>query len=184
MFDSQCCLFSRVYPGPVQDMSILANGPRTLHMKLRKMQLSALHTKIFFNNCNDFFNSFLYEQRFCHRLFQKNLCSFVCSVYCVRALKPGSSACIRIMHVVTMSQYIQADLYVSSLIYITPCLCHLIWAKNHRKDEIKTSTCKKSSYVPHMLTFLIIFVQFWVFGKMLILRLSSVKRMKTQISPN
>ena len=35
--------------------------------------------QFFFHNCNNFFNIFLYEQQFSHRLFQKNLCSFVCS---------------------------------------------------------------------------------------------------------
>ena len=52
-------------------------GPRTLHTKLQKMQLSSIHTTTFCHNCNDFFNSFIYGQRF-SRLFEKNLCSFVC----------------------------------------------------------------------------------------------------------
>ena len=37
--------------------------------KLQKMQLSSLHSKTIFHNYNGFFDSFLYEQRFSHRLF-------------------------------------------------------------------------------------------------------------------
>ena len=35
----------------------------------KKIQLSSIHTTTIFHNCNDFFHSFLYEQRFSHRLF-------------------------------------------------------------------------------------------------------------------
>ena len=55
--------------------------PRTLHTQLQKMCSYlpyTLHTTTFFHNCNDFFNSFLYEQQFSHQIFEKNLCSFVC----------------------------------------------------------------------------------------------------------
>ena len=55
-------------------------GPRTLQLKLQKKSLSSIHTTTFFHNCNDFFNSFIYGQRFLQRFFQKNLCENLCSV--------------------------------------------------------------------------------------------------------
>ena len=55
-------------------------GPRSLHTKLQKMQLSSIHTTIFFHNCNDFFHSFLYVQRFSCRLFSK-IFAVSCVVY-------------------------------------------------------------------------------------------------------
>ena len=58
----------------------MISGPRTLHTKLQKMQLSFIHTTTFYHNCNDFFNSFLYGQQFLQRFFQKDLCENLCSV--------------------------------------------------------------------------------------------------------
>ena len=42
----------------------ICKGPRTLHTKLQNMQLSSIHTTNFFHYCNNFFNTFLYGQRF------------------------------------------------------------------------------------------------------------------------
>ena len=47
----------------------LLNARRTPHTKLQKMQLSTIRTTTFFHNCNGFFISFFYVQRFSHRLF-------------------------------------------------------------------------------------------------------------------
>ena len=45
--------------------------PRTLQLKLQKKQLSSIHTTTFFHNCNDFFNSFVYGQRFLQQFFSE-----------------------------------------------------------------------------------------------------------------
>ena len=58
----------------------LSLGPRTLHTKPQTMQLSFIHTTIFFHNNKIFFNSFVCRKRFPQQLFYKKLCSFVCSV--------------------------------------------------------------------------------------------------------
>ena len=60
-------------------------GPCTLQLKLQTKAV-IIHTHYnFFHNCNDFFNSFIYVQRFSQQFFYKNLCENLCSV-CVRAL--------------------------------------------------------------------------------------------------
>ena len=45
-----------------------------------KTLLSSIHTETLFNNRNNFFNSFIYGQRFSQELFWKNLCENRCSV--------------------------------------------------------------------------------------------------------
>ena len=45
--------FSSLYPFTIY------KSPRTLHMKLEKIQLSSIHTTIFFHNCNNSFNRFI-----------------------------------------------------------------------------------------------------------------------------
>ena len=57
-------------------------GPRTLHSKLQKKQLSSMHITACFHNCNNFFNRFiLWSTSFTAIVFKKSLCSFVCSMY-------------------------------------------------------------------------------------------------------
>ena len=58
-------------------MNILNLGPRTLQLKLQKKSLSSILTTTFFHNCNDFFNSFIYGQRF-SQFFWKNRCENLC----------------------------------------------------------------------------------------------------------
>ena len=60
--------------------SMGSKGPRTLQLKLQKKKLLSIHTTTFFLNCKDFFNSFIYGQRFLQRFFQKNLGENLCSV--------------------------------------------------------------------------------------------------------
>ena len=42
----------------------------------KKILLSSIHTTTIFHNCNNFFHSFLYEQRFSHRLFLEKSLQF------------------------------------------------------------------------------------------------------------
>ena len=64
-----------------------AKGRGTLQPTIQKMQLSYIHATTFFNHCNNFFNSFIYGQRFSKQGFQKTLCSFMRCVVC-KGLKP------------------------------------------------------------------------------------------------
>ena len=52
-------------------LSDVDKGPRKLQLKLQKKSLSSIHTKTFFHNCKDFFNSFLYGQQFLQQFFGK-----------------------------------------------------------------------------------------------------------------
>ena len=52
----------------------------TDYRELQKMQLSSIQTITFFHNCNNFSNSFFYEQKIFPATFLEILCSFVCSV--------------------------------------------------------------------------------------------------------
>ena len=46
-------------------------GPRTIQLKLQKSRYHPYTLQLFFHKCNDFFNSFIYGQRFSHRFFGK-----------------------------------------------------------------------------------------------------------------
>ena len=61
-----------LYPDSNKAMS---KGPRTLHTTLQKMQLSSIHTSTCCHNCNNFFNSSIYGQRFFRQMFTVFLCS-------------------------------------------------------------------------------------------------------------
>ena len=65
----------------VSDSCIYLTPSHTTHNETAKKCSYLPYTlQLFFTTATIFFNSFLYEQRFSHRLFKKNLCSFVYSV--------------------------------------------------------------------------------------------------------
>ena len=57
----------------------LYKGPAHYDWNYKK-SLSPIHTTTFFHNGNDFFNSFIYGQRFSQQFSWKNLCENYCSV--------------------------------------------------------------------------------------------------------
>ena len=69
---SNCHHFIQEHTTPVRKLALhnpAYKVPRTLQLKLQKKLLSSRHTKTFFHNCKDFFNSFIYGQLFLQRFF-------------------------------------------------------------------------------------------------------------------